>query len=393
VFSETNGLNGGVFYGFGLQVITPDAIDLANVTANNNFLWGALLDAGGDVAIVNSFFNDNSTNSPTFIDDTGLIVVSDGNVVLTGVTATGNRLIGAVIDAAGNVTVNGNSNFSNNQGTTTASDGTTTTHGLGLQVVSLSNIFLDSVTASGNSLFGAYLNGGGEVSVNSSIFSNNGTSATPAPYGSGLEIVSAGNASLANTILDNNQTYGASIQAGPHVFLDLITATSNNTDGVQVAAACTHLNGGMYSGNGQYGLNLTTSALDLVVMPTFGGNVAGDIFPVTPPTCGPPVVIITPASPGITSPLGSSSNSNVANQQTVSYVQGASGTSLIGLSLNGTFGITRDVTSTTAVTSIFVGNYVYVYTIYNTDVEPSLDNLQIIALPPAPLTRVAMVGP
>jgi hypothetical protein len=231
------------------------------------------------------------------------------------------------------------------------------------------------------------------VSVNNSIFSNNGTTATPAPYGSGLEIVSAGNASLANTILDNNQTYGASIQAGPHVFLDLITATSNNTDGVQVTAACTHLNGGTYSGNGQYGLNLTTSALDLVAMPTFGGNVAGDIFPVTPPTCGPPVVIITPASPGSTSSLGSSSNSNGTNQQTVSYVPGASGTSLVGLSLNGTFGITRDVTSTVAVTSIFVGNYVYVYTIYNTDVEPSLDNLQIIALPPARSTRVAMVGP
>jgi len=33
-----------------------------------------------------------------------------------------------------------------------------------------------------------------------------------------------------------------------------------------------------------------------------------------------------------------------------------------------------------------------VYTIYNTDVEPSLDNLQIIALPPAPRTEVAKVG-
>ena len=53
-FSETNGLNGGVFYGYGLRVVTPDAIDLANVIANNNFLWGADLDAGGDVAIIDS---------------------------------------------------------------------------------------------------------------------------------------------------------------------------------------------------------------------------------------------------------------------------------------------------------------------------------------------------
>lgn len=399
-FSETNGLNGGVFYGFGLQVVTPDAIDLAGVTANNNFLWGALLDAGGDVAILDSSFNDNSTGSPTFIDDTGLIVISDGNVVLTHVTATGNRLIGAVIDAAGTVTItsnsNGNSNFSNNQGTTTASDGTTTTHGLGLQVVSLSNIFLNGVTASGNSLFGAYLESGGEVAVNNSIFSNNGTSATPAPYGSGLEIVSAGNASIANTILENNLTFGASIQAGgPHVFLDLLTATNSGMDGVQLEAACTHLNGGTYSGNGQYGLNLVNSPLDLVSLPTFANNGAGDIFPATPAACA---AIFSTANAGSVANLGSSSSiSSSSLQQAVSYApvtqQGGTATSLVGLSLNGMFGITREMTADTVVTSIFVGNYVYVYTIYNVDAEPSLDNLQIIVLSPAPLTGIARVGP
>jgi hypothetical protein len=398
VFSETNGLNGGVFYGFGLQVITPDVIQLTNVTANNNFLWGALLDAGGDVAISNSFFNANSTDSPTFIDDTGLIVISGGDVALSGVTANDNRLIGAVIDAAGTVLVN-DSNFLNNQGTTTASDGTTTLHGLGLQVSAGNIVSLNNVTASGNSLFGAYLeSSAGEVIVNNSTFSNNGTVDTPAPYGSGLEIVSAGNASIANTILDNNQTYGASIQAGPHVFLDLLTTTNNGTDGVQVQAACTHLNGGTYSGNAQYGLNLTTSALDLVAMPAFANNTAGDIFPATPATCPPVVIITPPLLPGSTSsPQGSVTNGNSSDQQTVSFIantgNGVSGTSLINLSLNGMFGITREATADAVVTSIFVGNYVYVYTIYNVDAEPSLDNLQIIALSPAPVTGVAMVGP
>jgi hypothetical protein len=255
--------------------------------------------------------------------------------------------------------------------------------------------------ASGNSLFGAYLeSSAGEVIVNNSEFSNNGTTSTPAPYGSGLEVVSAGNASIANTILDNNQTYGASIQAGQHAFLDLLTATNNGTDGVQVTVSCTHLNGGTYSGNGQYGLNLTTSALDLAVMPAFANNVAGDIFPATPPTCPPAVIITPPLLPstsgnpvGTNSQQGSSSNSTASNQ-VVSYTgQGVSGTSLIGLSLNGMFGITREPITGGVVTSIFVGNYVYVYTIYDVDVEPSLDNLQIIALPPARPTKVAMVGP
>jgi hypothetical protein len=406
VFSETNGLNGGVFYGFGLQVITPDAIDLANVTANNNFLWGALLDAGGDVSILASVFNNNSTESLTFIDDTGLIVISDGDVVLTDVTATGNRLIGAAIDAAGQVTVT-SSNFSNNQGTTTAADGTTLNHGLGLQVVSLSNVFLNGVTASNNHLFGAHVESGGEVAVSNSFFSDDGTGAAGLSQLSGLEIISAGNATVASTVLDGNQTYGSAIQAGEHAFLNLVTATNNGTDGVQVTVACTHLTGGTYSGNGQYGLNLTTSALDLALMPTFGppNNVLGDIFPAIPPTCPPAVIINPPAissnlgNPvGTSSQQGSSSNSGASNLlQAGSLISntgnGVSGTALVGLSLNGTFGITRDVTADAVVTSIFVGNYVYVYTIYNVDAEPSLDNLQIMVLSPAPLTGVARVGP
>jgi hypothetical protein len=83
------------------------------VTANNNFLWGADLDAGGDVSIVDSIFNANSTLSPTFIDDTGLLITSGGNVALTNVQANGNRLIGTVIDAVGSVSIE-SSTFSNN---------------------------------------------------------------------------------------------------------------------------------------------------------------------------------------------------------------------------------------------------------------------------------------
>ena len=392
VFSETNALNGGVFYGYGLKVVTPDAIELSNVIANNNFLWGADLDAGGDVAIFNSIFNANSTSSPTFIDDTGLLVTSRGNVALNNVTANDNRLIGAVIDAVGTVTIS-NSTFSNTQGTTTS--GTTTTfHGLGLEVVSSNNINLTNVTASNNYIFGAHLESGGEITVRGSFFNDNRTPSAADALGRGLEMISVGNASIATTMLDNNQTFGAFIQAGgPHVFLDLLTATRNGTDGVQVQAVCTHLNGGTYTGNGQYGLNLTTSALDLVVMPTFGGNTGGDISPATPAIC-PPVIIITPplnaGNPVSTnSPQGSTSGGNAANlQQSVSYApvaqhSGGAITAPFGPTLNSLFGITRENIGNGVVTSIFVGQYVYVYTVYQDD--SSIDNLQIILLSPAPL--------
>jgi len=391
-FSETNGLNGGVFYGYGLRVVTPDEIELLGVIANNNFLWGADLDAGGRVAIGDSIFNANSTGSPTFIDDTGLLVTSGSNVDLNNVTADGNRLIGATIDAVGAVNI-ANSSFSNNRGVTTIG-GTNTFHGLGLSVVSSSNVSLNAVTASGNGLTGAYLESGiGGILVKASSFSNNDTGSAADVLGTGLTMVSAGNADIANSTLDNNQTYGASIQAAGHSFLDLVTATNNGTDGVQVEVSCAHLNGGMYTDNGQYGLNLTTSALDLAVMPTFANNAAGDIFPATPPTC-PPLFPFTGTNPGTVSNQGTQSNAASLQQSVSSSGDGASTASLFDTSLNSlVYGITREVISNGVVTSIFAGQYIYVYTIYDVDAEPSLDNLQIILLSPAPLTGVARVGP
>ena len=403
VFSETNGLNSGVFYGYGLRVVTPDAIDLSFVTANNNFLWGADLDAGGDVNISDSFFNANSTSSPTFIDDTGLLVTSKGAVTLNRVEASGNRLIGAVIDAVGPVNID-SSIFSDNLGVITTGTGTTY-HGLGLGVVSSSGISLSGVIASGNGLTGASLDTsssltGGGITITNSIFSNNTTGSATALLGNGLLVVGAGNVVLFEVTMDGNQVNGGTIQTVANTTLDSVTATNNGTDGVQVEAICTHLNSGTYSGNGQYGLNLTTSALDLAVMPTFGGNTGGDIFPANPVTCAPALLSPTPGTnPGsVVTSLGSSVSTNTSNlQQAVSFIpntgNGASGTSLLGLSLNSIFtGITRDVTADAMVTSIFVGNYIYVYTIYNADTDPSLDNLQIIFLTPAPRTQVAKVG-
>jgi hypothetical protein len=72
---------------------------------------------------------------------------------------------------------------------------------------------------------------------------------------------------------------------------------------------------------------------------------------------------------------------------------GRAASSVVGASLNSLFGITREAISGGVVTSIFVGNYVYVYTVYEDDFSSSIDNLQIIALTPAPPAPVAMVMP
>lgn len=282
-FSGTKAFKGSgasrEFVGYGLQVVTPDAIDLINVEANDNFLWGASLQAGGDIAIRDAFFNANTTESPSFIDDTGLLITSGGSVALNNVQANDNRLIGASIDAVGDVAIR-NSTFSNNNGMLISSGGAPTFYGYGLQVFSQGDIALFLVTASNNMLFGAHLDAGGNVRVSSSSFSNQTSGSTTDQTGRGLEVISAGNIILDNVLIDNNQMFGANLQAGGDIFLDAVTATNNGLDGVDAQGSCTavFLGDGTYSNNGQYGLSVTNAALNQSGTAVFANNGTGDIF-------------------------------------------------------------------------------------------------------------------
>jgi len=359
-----------------LQVVTPSSIAIDSVTANNNFLWGASLQAGGDIAISNSIFNGNTTASPGFMDDTGLVIHGGGNVALNNVQANDNRLYGAVIDATGTVSIN-NSTFSNNRGVLT-SGGVSTFHGHGLQVTSLASIFLNNVTATNNMLFGAQLNAAGEVAIANSTFSNTSTGSSTDVLGKGLDVVSTGNTSLFNVVLDNNQTVGANIQAGTDVFLDTVTATNNGSDGVALQGICTHLSGGNYSGNGQYGLNLGNSALDLVTSPTFANNGVGDIFPATPATCA-----LVFGSGSATSSAGSSNifaSLQVTSQKNTNSVVGSSSASSSGNMSLDTFLSFAKVANDG--NSIFMRKYAYIY---------SSAGMQIVAFS-ASLDAIAMHG-
>jgi len=357
-FSGTKAMNGTgastTFLGYGLQVVTPNVITLNNVTANDNFLWGASLDAGGDIAILDSVFNANTTASPGFIDDTGLFIFGGANVALNNVTANDNRLFGAMIDAVGNVSINA-STFNNNRGVITTG-GTTTSHGHGLQITSLASISINNTNANNNMLFGGQLSAGGEVSIANSSFSNNSTGSSTDAVGKGLEIVSAGNVSLTNVVLDNNQTVGADITAGGDVFLDTVTATNNGTDGILIQQGlCTFLLGGTYTGNGQYGLNLGTSALNQGGSPVFSGNGAGDIFPASPALCS---LVLGPGNGG--NALGSS-NLFASFRTGGGNSFSTSGTSLGNLTLT-SFMANLNTAAGGRQFSIFTGKYAYIYT-------------------------------
>lgn len=290
-FSDTKEMIGAGastrFLGYGLKVNTPSTIAIDNVTANNNFLWGAMLQGGSDIAIANSIFNSNTTASPGFIDDTGLFITGGSIVSLFNVQANDNRLFGAQINATGNVTIGGNvgSQFNNNRGIVNTGSGDTY-NGHGLQITTLADIIINNTNANNNMLFGGQLTANGQVSIANSSFSNTSTGSAASVVGKGLQIVSGGNTSLTNVVLNNNQTDGATIQAGGTTWLQDNTVTNNGGNGISLQATCTNLIAGTYSGNAQYGINLGNSALNLLSPPTFSNNGAGDIFPVTPATCG-----------------------------------------------------------------------------------------------------------
>jgi hypothetical protein len=388
IFSGTKNIQGSDFLGYGLTVVSEDVISLNNVTAEDNFLWGAMLTATGNVNIANSIFNANTTESPGFIDDTGLLVTSGGNVSIFNSHADNNRLIGATIDAVGDVSIS-NSTFSSNNGVTL--DGSTPTfHGYGLQVVSDGSIFLDGVTASGNTLFGAHLNAGIDVLVSNSDFSNQ-TSGNGNPLiGRGLEVIAGGDVLLQNVTLNSNQTFGADIQAGGDVLLEAVTADGNGTTGVEVQTNCGTLilEGGTYQNNGQYGLRIINTALNQTVAPVFANNTAGNIFqdpgtcvftPTTPPTPPTTPPVYQPNDLGAVAPRIPGTNPLARALAFSSDSSSASGSSMATFnSFLASFGAYRGNH-----VGPFIGKYAYVYL-------PS--GMQIVVFAPGSFNELAMNG-
>lgn len=248
-FSPDTGLT---FYGYGLTVNTQDNITLNGVAANFNNLWGASL-TGNNVTVYNSQFNNNVSDSNIFIDDTGLIINASGYVDIFRVEAKENRLIGATINAQGDVFIT-DSTFTDNRGYTCVyswcPEGSLVYHGFGLQVTTPGTIELSGVNASNNNLFGAELNGS-TILVENSIFANN-------QFGNGLTVNATDNVTLTN-----------------------VTATNNGGNGVEVNGVCqkiVQVNGGTYTDNALYGIKVINATLNLDGGQTFANNGSGNVF-------------------------------------------------------------------------------------------------------------------
>jgi len=301
------------YFGYGLKVVSLQGeISMSGVEANDNFLWGAGLD-GAYVYIQNSIFDRNVSDSVSFIDDTGLVIVSDGGVDLLNIEANENRMMGAEIFANGQVNIS-DSSFDNNFGSTVDASGGDVFWGCGLQVSgdpvggftigdlqiqncdpknqSSASINLITVTANGNYLYGADLYATGNVNISNSGFSNNATPADQANAQGGL-MVSGGDVTLNTVTADENRMFGADISAtgtinienssfsnnlngsgllastptGTIILTDVI-ALGNGGDGADLETNCDifvwgDVNGSTFAGNTQYGINAVTRSLNL----------------------------------------------------------------------------------------------------------------------------------
>jgi len=286
-FSPCLGLT---FYGYGLTVNTQGNINLNGVAANFNNLWGASL-TGNNVTVYNSQFNNNVSDSNIFIDDTGLIINASGYVDIFRVEAKENRLIGATINAQGDVFIT-ESIFTDNRGYTCVYDwcpeGSITYHGFGLQVTTPGTIELLDVNASNNNLFGAELNGG-FILVENSIFNNN-------QFGNGLTVNATDNVTLTN-----------------------VTAANNGGNGVEVNGVCqkiVQVNGGTYTDNALYGLKVINATLNLDGGQTFSNNGSGNVFNETGTCVIVPTVATVIANAPSTNNSGTTINPPSSSQNT-----------------------------------------------------------------------------
>ena len=140
-------------FGTGTLNARTAVITLNGVIADgNNF--GANLQ-GANVSVSNSSFSGNTSGWSDPIGY-GLNVNSTGPVTLAGVTANDNQVYGANILAGSSVLIS-DSHFNGNQSYYWWGD--KTYYGYGLQVVTNADIALLTVTANGNYLLGAHVEG------------------------------------------------------------------------------------------------------------------------------------------------------------------------------------------------------------------------------------------
>lgn len=281
---------------FGLKILSNGAISIANTGASGNFRDGLFLNNGESKGVVTvqdknaipqSVFNQNGGN--------GIFIQTLGNIILNGVSASGNGKSGVEMD---------NCQFDDGPsvclGTGTVSIATKSGYNasfdqneyFGIRVNTRGNITMSNVSASDNGLDGAYLfnrylnaTGGVTIKALGSIinkFSGNGWN-FDAPdelslSRNGVTIETNGIVTISSANADSNEENGvkignSSIPTGKNVVLTSLTMLGNGENGIEA-----HSKGVISVKNINANGNSLTGALFRNTAGTAGITVTGDSY-------------------------------------------------------------------------------------------------------------------
>lgn len=339
--------------GFGLFVNNTGNVTLDNVSVNDTTANGS---GFGDGAIINST-GDVSIDDSEFNNNAtdGLLIASGGTVNLDSVSASDNTLTGAFIN-----TCDYSAGLCAGNGSVTI-DGTSNlfnNNGFnGLVVDSGGGISIDNTQANNNGLDGALLtsaddNGTGNVDISNSEFSDN-------QNGYGLDVLTDGDIDVANTTVNNNSTGAVLDSSNGTGYVNVNTSTfgdSNTTGntwtGLHIESGSTvTLNNVVASFNGTNGAYLMAQGNIDVTNSTFNNNVQSN-FPQDPG-------LYAQSNGGNITLLNVVANDNQFGAGAVLLTNGTGNVSVSGTSQfngNGTFGVQAktsdgDITLTDVVAS------------------------------------------
>jgi len=246
----------------GLDAYADGELQLTGVTASGNAAGGAYVGQGGDLIITSSTFDSNGYSAG--YDDNGLTSVADGldanvddNVTLTQVEASGNAGYGGSLESNyGDFSISGGTFNGNGQVPITHSYATLYGDGLDLTAYS-GQITVQDLTASNNMGYGASFYAEGNVTVSGSTFDRNGA---------GL-----------NEYTDPVSYYGSGLYAGSDgdITLTDVTADSNFAQGAELGdyGGIINVNGGQYACNTAYGLGIYD---DFATLNIYGATLSGN---------------------------------------------------------------------------------------------------------------------
>ena len=269
------GWNGGTGPGYGLSGVTNLSVPLMVTNWNGNVTINDIMISGVTQAQTSSLTGGKNTTGD------GLTVTmapaSTGDIALHNVKSKNNAGRGAYLDnctfsgtcqSAGNITVDSNSEFDNNQTQ-------------GLFTLSTGDITIDNVIADSNSSSGAVLqnfltSATNPITISNSTFNNNSSNGNS----TGLFMHSNGNITLESVIADNNSLasdshHSVNLMTSQNITIDQSDFSNNNHDGISiggaqsVTATCSSANN-----NTGYGVDTTVSSLTLESV-MLNGNSSG----------------------------------------------------------------------------------------------------------------------